>query len=88
MLATEKNPPNIRRIGMKGTRDVNQQMMAEPTSESIIGLDLGDRWSRYCVIDSRGVVVKEDRVRNQSRGCRRNIPGGPAATAEIYERTK
>ena len=25
---------------------------------------LGDRWSRYCVIDSRGVVVKEDRVRS------------------------
>jgi len=38
--------------------------MTEPTSESTIGLDLGDRWSRYCVIDSRGVVVKEDRVRS------------------------
>ena len=48
---------------MKGNRNVNQQRMAEPTSESTIGLDLGDRWSRYCVIDSRGVVVKEDRVR-------------------------
>jgi transposase len=48
---------------MKGNRDVNQQMMVEPTSESTIGLDLGDRWSRYCMIDSRGVVVKEDRVR-------------------------
>src|SRR5580765_8242806 len=49
---------------MKGNRNVNQQRMAEPTSESTIGLDLGDRWSRYCVIDSRGVVMKEDRVRN------------------------
>ena len=48
---------------MKGNRNLNRQMMAEPTSESTIGLDLGDRWSRYCVIDSRGVVVKEDRVR-------------------------
>jgi|ERR1041385_1325607 transposase len=48
---------------MKGNRDVNQQRMAEPTSASTIGLDLGDRWSRYCVIDSRGSVVKEDRVR-------------------------
>ena len=46
---------------MKGNRNVNQQRMTEPTSESTIGLDLGDRWSRYCVIDSRGVVVKEDR---------------------------
>jgi transposase len=49
---------------MKGNRNVNQQRMAEPTSECTIGLDLGDRWSRYCVIDSRGVVVKEDRVRS------------------------
>ena len=48
---------------MKGNRDVTQQMMAEPTSESTIGLDLGDRWSRYCVIDYIGPVVKEDRVR-------------------------
>src|SRR6185437_9132102 len=46
---------------MKG--NVNQQMRAEPTSESTIGLDLGDRWSRYCVIDCRGAVAKEDRVR-------------------------
>lgn len=37
---------------MKGNSNVNHQMMAEPTSESTIGLDLGDRWSRYCVIDS------------------------------------
>src|SRR5437764_1010634 len=42
---------------MKGNRNVSLQMMVEATSES------GDRWSRYCVIDSRGVIVKEDRVR-------------------------
>jgi transposase len=48
---------------MKGHRDVSQQMMAEPSSESTIGLDLGDRCSRYCIIDCRGVVIKEDRVR-------------------------
>jgi hypothetical protein len=47
---------------MKGNRVVDQQRMAEPTSESTIGLDLGDRWSCYCVIDNRGVVAKEDRV--------------------------
>src|SRR6476646_11619514 len=50
---------------MRGNRNVNQQRMAEPTSESTIGLDLGDRWSRYCVIESRGSVVKEDRVRSR-----------------------
>ena len=74
MLAKKKNHL-IGRIGMKGNRDVNQRMMAEPTSESTVGLDLGNRWSRYCVIDSRGVVVKEARVRtrmvkNPIRACR------------------
>ena len=58
---------------MKG--NVNQQMRAEPTSESTIGLDLGDRWSRYCVIDCRGVVAKEDRVRTKPRDPEGNIPG-------------
>jgi transposase len=48
---------------MKGNLDVNQQMMAESINQSTIGLDLGDRWSRYCVIDDKGSVVKEDRVR-------------------------
>jgi transposase len=37
--------------------------MAEASGESTIGLDLGDRWSRYCVIDCRGAVTREDRVR-------------------------
>src|ERR1700674_1456543 len=30
--------------------------------DSTIGLDLGDRWSRYCVLGRKGEVVKEDRV--------------------------
>lgn len=48
---------------MKGNLEVNQQRMAGPISEGAIGLDLGDRWSRYCVIDGKGAVAKEDRVR-------------------------
>ena len=32
-------------------------------SETTIGIDLGDRWSRYCVLDRAGVIVEEDRVR-------------------------
>ena len=30
----------------------------------VIGLDLGDKWSRYCVLDSAGMIVEEDRVRS------------------------
>jgi hypothetical protein len=28
-----------------------------------IGIDLGDRWSRYCVVDGTGAILEEDRVR-------------------------
>ena len=33
-----------------------------------IGLDLGDRWSRYCVVDRSGAVIEEDRVRTSTAG--------------------
>jgi hypothetical protein len=29
-----------------------------------IGLDLGDRWHRFCVLGNRGQVVEEGRVAN------------------------
>src|SRR5205823_7857016 len=28
-----------------------------------IGIDLGDRWSRYCILGGAGIVLEEDRVR-------------------------
>jgi transposase len=37
-------------------------------AENTVGLDLGDRWSRYCVLDRNGKIVKEDRVRTTLDG--------------------
>jgi transposase len=59
---------------MKSNLKVEQQIVGAPTSESTIGLDLGDRWSRYCVVDQSGPVVKEDRVRTT-----------PAALEEVFK---
>jgi transposase len=48
---------------------MKSNLKAEPSStvvassESTIGLDLGDRWSRYCILDATGTIAKEDRVR-------------------------
>jgi Transposase len=33
------------------------------TAREVIGIDLGDRWSRYCVVNQAGTVVEENRVR-------------------------
>lgn len=38
-------------------------------------MDLGDRWSRYCIVDAAGTIVKEGRVRTT-----------PEALAECFEK--
>jgi len=67
----------IGRIGMKNNLKVEQQMIAAPMGNSTIGMDLGDRWSRYCVVDAVGTIGKEDRVRTTSEAleeCLGRIP--------------
>jgi predicted NBD/HSP70 family sugar kinase len=50
---------------------VNQQ--AASGMPSVIGLDLGDKWTRYCVLDSAGVILQEDRVRNSAESLRKRF---------------
>lgn len=44
-----------------------------------IGVDLGDRHSRYCVVDEAARVVEEGRVRTTPEGLRRRFEQQPAA---------
>ncbi|HEV3480897.1 MAG TPA: transposase [Candidatus Acidoferrales bacterium] len=37
-------------------------------SKDVIGIDLGDRWSRFCVLDQAGSVKEESRVQTTSGG--------------------
>ena len=42
-----------------------------------IGLDLGDRWSNYCVLDEAGEVLLEQKLREVSSPWRpEDIPRG------------
>jgi transposase len=45
--------------------------------ELTVGLDLGDRFSRYCVLDGGGEVVEEGRVQNSEAAFRRHFPAEP-----------
>ena len=50
-----------------------------------IGVDLGDRWSFYCVLDEAGKILLEHRARREkcqetSGGCRGEKVGGTAAS--------
>jgi transposase len=40
----------------------------EPRGPITIGMDLGDKMSRYCVLDRNGVVVREGRVATTKKG--------------------
>jgi hypothetical protein len=48
---------------MKETLATAPVCSAPTHPREVIGIDLGDRWSRYCVLDQAGMVVQEDRVR-------------------------
>jgi hypothetical protein len=46
--------------------------------EEIVGLDLGERYSYYCVLDGEGHVVEEERIRKTREGLRRQFGKSPA----------
>jgi transposase len=49
---------------MKTNLKPEPKIVATTDNESTIGVDLGDRWSRYCIVDQAGTIAKEDRVRS------------------------
>src|ERR1700691_2102633 len=44
-----------------------------------IGLDLGDRWSFYCVLNERGEVVREEKLPTTSEAIKRTFEKLPAS---------
>jgi transposase len=49
----------------------------------IVGVDLGDRFSRYCVLDQQGQVLEEDSVATTGRAFRKLFGDRPAARVVI-----
>ena len=49
----------------------------------VIGIDLGDRWSRYCVVNQACAVVEEDRVRTTADALAAKFGGLPATRIVI-----
>ena len=56
----------------------NDAIQVGEVTGNTVGLDLGDRWSRYCVLDQNGTIVKEDRVRTTLEGLKEQFAGMPA----------
>ena len=45
--------------------------------ELTMGLDLGDKFSYYCIIDKSGKIVEEGRVKTQRRAMERFFKSQP-----------
>src|SRR6185312_2122034 len=65
--------------GMRESHVVALSNHPQSSSEITIGIDLGDRWSRYCFLDGRGNVVEEDRGPHNRGSSHAAIPANSGA---------
>jgi transposase len=63
---------------MKEIPQSAQEQFGPAGISTTIGLDLGDRWSRYCVVDASGAVIEEDRVRTSTAGLEHRFRQTPS----------
>lgn len=54
--------------------------MTKPVGETV-GIDLGDKVSRYCIVDRNGDVVEEGSFRNQAGSIEKHFAGEPRRIA-------
>jgi transposase len=62
----------IRKIGIKKARKLSM-------NEITIGIDIGDRWSHYCVLDGEGEVIEEGRFRTVASSVEKHFQDIPHA---------
>ena len=61
-LSTRSKRKEIRRPAMKKSSTALSQGKRNCAERLTIGLDLGDRWSYYCVLDGKGEVLVEQKL--------------------------
>ncbi len=50
-------------------RATKLEMVLRDKPEITVGLDLGDRFSRYCFLSAEGEEIEEGRMASNKRGC-------------------
>ena len=61
----------------KSSRSRQQQAEWKQRPAITVGLDLGDRWSHYCMLNEDGDVVEEGRIATTEAGLRKQFEGEP-----------
>jgi transposase len=56
-------------------KKTNREVEWKQRPERTVGVDLGDRFSRYCVLNSEGEIVEEGQVRTSAEAFRRHWEG-------------
>ncbi len=59
------------------SKQAQRMETAKDKPELTVGLDMGDRFSRYCVLDGEIEVIEEGRVQNTAAAFRRHFPAEP-----------
>ena len=62
---------------MKKVSKQMQKMEATDKPEMTVGLDLGDRYSHYCLLNADAEVVEEGRIQSTEAALRRHFEGEP-----------
>ena len=62
---------------MKEAMQSASGVSAPQSTGNTIGVDLGDRWSRYCVLDESGTVLEEGRVRTSAAALEQQFKAKP-----------
>jgi transposase len=62
-------------------KKVSKQMLLKETAllkpSATVGLDLGDRFSHYCLLNAEGEVIEEGRMQTTEAALRRHFGDGP-----------
>lgn len=61
----------------KVSKMMGQTETAKDKPAITVGLDLGDRYSRYCVLNREGEVIEEGRIQSTETAFRRHFEGEP-----------
>lgn len=59
----------------KGSKAVWEKEAGQDKPAMTVGLDLGDRYSRYCLLNAEGEVVEEGRLQSTEAAMRRHFEG-------------
>jgi transposase len=71
------------KIQQRSSKKKNQKVSEKNT----IGIDIGDQWSHYCVLDAEGEVIEEGRFRTRPEALARHFEGIAAVRIAIENGT-